>query len=56
MASSTVGILVAIIAYLSMVICIGVFLSKRNKNVGDFYLPLKPLEYKLYRMLRPWKE
>ena len=38
MASSTVGILVAIILYLSMVICIGAFLSKRNKNAGDFYL------------------
>ena len=40
----------------------GVFQYKKGyggaveENVGDFYLPLKPLEYKLYRMLRPWKE
>ena len=40
----------------------GVFQYKKGyggtveENVGDFFLPLKPLEYKLYRMMRPWKE
>jgi sodium/proline symporter len=38
MDSSMVGILIAIIAYLTMVVAIGVVFSKKNDTAGDFYL------------------
>lgn len=38
MTESQIGILIAIIAYLAVVIWIGVRYSKKNNSVGDFYL------------------
>nr|WP_295216862.1 sodium/proline symporter PutP [Ruminococcus sp.] len=38
MESNLVCILITIVAYLIMMVAIGVFCSKKNNNVGDFYL------------------
>lgn len=38
MDSSVIGILIAIIAYLGMVVVIGAYFSKKNDTAGDFYL------------------
>lgn len=38
MTSSTIIILITIVAYLSIMVIIGVVFSKKNSNVGDFYL------------------
>ena len=38
MTSSQIGIMISIVAYLAIVVIIGVIYSKRTKNVGDFYL------------------
>ena len=38
MTSAQIGIMISIVAYLAVVVIIGVIYSKRTKNVGDFYL------------------
>ena len=38
MTGTTVGLLIVIIAYLVMMVTIGIVYSKKNKNVSDFYL------------------
>jgi len=38
MASNKVGMLVVIIVYLAFMVIVGVFYSRKNKNVSDFYL------------------
>ncbi len=38
MNSAQIGIMISIVAYLAVVVIIGVIYSKRTKNVGDFYL------------------
>ena len=38
MTSTTICILVTILAYLAIMVCIGASFSKKNKNSGDFYL------------------
>lgn len=38
MTQTTVGLLAVIIIYLIMMVSIGVYFSKKNKNVSDFYL------------------
>lgn len=38
MSGTTMGLLVIIILYLALVVAIGIFFSRRNKNVSDFYL------------------
>ena len=38
MDKAQIGIMISIVAYLSVVVIIGVIYSKRTKNVGDFYL------------------
>lgn len=38
MSSAQICIMIAIVAYLSIVLVIGVIFSKQTKNVGDFYL------------------
>lgn len=38
MTSSTIIILITIVAYLAMMVIIGVVFSRKNSNVGDFYL------------------
>ena len=38
MTSSEICILIAIVAYLAIVVAIGVIFSRKNKNVDDFYL------------------
>ncbi len=38
MSRNTVGILIVMIAYLAVMIMIGILYSKRNKDVSDFYL------------------
>ncbi|MCM1529029.1 MAG: hypothetical protein NC093_03435 [Alistipes sp.] len=38
MSTSTIIIMITIIAYLAMMVIIGVVFSKKNSNVGDFYL------------------
>lgn len=36
--TKTIGLLIIILAYLVMMVIIGVFYAKKNQNVGDFYL------------------
>ena len=38
MNTSTIGIIIAIVAYMALVIGIGIYFSKKNKNADDFYL------------------
>lgn len=38
MSETTMGLLVIIILYLALVVAIGIFFSRKNKNVSDFYL------------------
>ena len=38
MTQAQIGIMISIVAYLAVVVIIGVIYSKRTKNVGDFYL------------------
>ncbi len=38
MTSNKVGMLVVIIVYLAFMVIVGIFYSRRNKNVSDFYL------------------
>ena len=38
MTKAQIGIMVSIVAYLSVVVIIGLIYSRRTKNVGDFYL------------------
>ena len=38
MTQAQIGIMISIVAYLAVVVIIGVVYSKRTKNVGDFYL------------------
>lgn len=38
MSSSTIGILIVMIIYLVFMVAIGIWFTKRNQNVGDFYL------------------
>lgn len=38
MTKSSMGLLVVMIVYLAVMVIIGIFYSKRNKDVGDFYL------------------
>ena len=38
MTGAQIGIMISIVAYLAVVVIIGVIYSKRTKNVGDFYL------------------
>ncbi|MGN0205091.1 MAG: sodium/proline symporter [Coprococcus sp.] len=38
MSGTTMGLLVIIILYLALVVAIGIFFSRQNKNVSDFYL------------------
>ncbi len=38
MSQAQIGIMISIVAYLAVVVIIGVIYSKRTKNVGDFYL------------------
>ena len=38
MTNSTIIILITIVAYLAIMVIIGVVFSKKNSNVGDFYL------------------
>ncbi|MBR4241250.1 MAG: sodium/proline symporter [Eubacterium sp.] len=38
MTSAQIGIMISIVAYLAVVVIIGVIYSRRTKNVGDFYL------------------
>ena len=38
MSSNKVGMLVVIIVYLAFMVFVGIFYSRRNKNVSDFYL------------------
>lgn len=38
MAKTTLGLLIVIVTYLAAMVLIGVFYSRKNKNVGDFYL------------------
>ena len=38
MTSNKIGMLIVIIIYLAVMVIIGIFFSKKNKNVSDFYL------------------
>lgn len=38
MTQAQICIMIAIVAYLSMMVIIGVIFSRKTKNVGDFYL------------------
>lgn len=38
MTGTTMGLLIIIILYLALMVSIGIFYSKKNKNVNDFYL------------------
>lgn len=38
MTSNKVGMLIVIIAYLALMVIVGIFFSRKNKNVSDFYL------------------
>lgn len=38
MSTSTIIIMITIIAYMGMMIIIGISFSKKNSSVGDFYL------------------
>lgn len=38
MSGTVIGLLIVIAAYMTLMIGIGVYYSKKNKNVGDFYL------------------
>ena len=41
MTSSQIGIMISIVAYLAIVVIIGVIFSKRTKNVGDQYVEIQ---------------